>query len=160
MLNKASHICSVTRRSFLGRITLAGIVALIGGWFAPVAQAAQKVKIPLNKVPKLNKIKGGVILKFKNMEVLLIRTGKKTVSALSPICTHEQCTVQYKKKWGEIRCPCHGSRYTVDGRVTEPPAEKNLKKFLAKLEGDTIILDLDPPPADPDQNNPEKIVTE
>jgi len=159
-MKKIPCAANVTRRSFLGRVTLAGLLSLIGDWFVPVADAAQIVKIPLKKVPKLKSVKGGVILKFKKMEVLLIRTGKKTVSALSPICTHEQCTVKYKKKWGEIRCPCHGSKYTVNGRVTEPPAEKNLKTFLAKLEDDTIILDLDPPPADPDQNNPKNVVAE
>jgi len=165
-LNKAKRIPAVTRRSFLGRLTLAGIVSLIGGWFTPVVQAVQNVKIPLKKTPgmdkaewkqlrPLSKIKGGVILKFKTTKVLLIRTGKKSVTALSAICTHEQCTLKYNKRWGEIRCPCHGSRYTLNGRVTKPPAEQDLKRYKATVEGDNIILDLDPP-----KEKPKKVAAE
>ena len=108
-----------------------------------IANAAQKrITIPLSKIPKLKKLKEGVIVKFNDVEVLLIRTGKKTVSALDPTCTHRACRVLYKKRWKEIRCKCHGSKYALDGRVTAPPAERDLRRYPASLEGDKIVLSL------------------
>jgi len=45
-------------------------------------------------------------------------------SALSLICTHLGCTVEDGKDG--FTCPCHGSRYDMDGNVTHGPAEKHL----------------------------------
>jgi cytochrome b6-f complex iron-sulfur subunit len=47
--------------------------------------------------------------------------------ALSLVCTHLGCTVE-KKEQG-FTCPCHGSRYDEDGKVTHGPAEKPLKSL-------------------------------
>lgn len=49
--------------------------------------------------------------------------------AISAICTHMGCVVNWdgaEKTWD---CPCHGSRYDVDGHVIHGPAIKNLKKI-------------------------------
>ena len=46
-------------------------------------------------------------------------------SALSLVCTHLGCTVEQKSDG--FTCPCHGSRYTKDGKVTRGPAEKPLR---------------------------------
>ena len=46
-------------------------------------------------------------------------------SALSLVCTHLGCTVE--QKTDGFTCPCHGSRYTKDGKVIRGPAEKPLR---------------------------------
>jgi cytochrome b6-f complex iron-sulfur subunit len=55
---------------------------------------------------------------------MLVHT-EKGFFALSLVCTHLGCTVE-KKDQG-FACPCHGSRYNEDGKVTHGPAEKPLK---------------------------------
>jgi Rieske Fe-S protein len=44
----------------------------------------------------------------------------------------------------EVICPCHLSRFAVDGTVTKPPARDNLESYGAKLSSDqqTLIVDL------------------
>jgi cytochrome b6-f complex iron-sulfur subunit len=53
--------------------------------------------------------------------------GRVRVAAISMICTHLGCTVSSAA--GGFRCPCHGSRYDREGRVTGGPAPKDLPWF-------------------------------
>jgi cytochrome b6-f complex iron-sulfur subunit len=60
--------------------------------------------------------------------------------ALSLVCTHLGCTVE--KKGQGFACPCHGSRYDEDGKVTHGPAEKPLKSLRVDVtaEGNLKIF--------------------
>jgi Rieske Fe-S protein len=49
--------------------------------------------------------------------------------AFSASCTHACCTVTYQKSAGEFVCPCHGSTYDLNGRVTGGPAPTDLPKL-------------------------------
>ena len=51
-----------------------------------------------------------------------------TVHALSPVCRHLWCLVDWNPAERSWDCPCHGSRYAADGRVIQGPATKDLKK--------------------------------
>lgn len=145
-LTKRCNRCS--RRTFFQRLFLVGSML---GWIRSRAHAATggaTVAIPLDKVPPLQEIMGGALLKLKGLQVLLIRTEQTKVSALDPECRHKKCRVLYEKEWGEIRCDCHGSRYDVQGHVINPPAKRNLRRYTAELQGDRIILNLSLVPDD------------
>jgi nitrite reductase/ring-hydroxylating ferredoxin subunit len=40
-----------------------------------------------------------------------------TIRALSSVCTHMQCTLQYRPDWRDLRCPCHGASFDLAGRL-------------------------------------------
>jgi nucleotide-binding universal stress UspA family protein/nitrite reductase/ring-hydroxylating ferredoxin subunit len=48
------------------------------------------------------------------------------VTMLSPRCTHMGCTVGWNDTEQTWDCPCHGSRYAIDGTVIQGPAERSL----------------------------------
>lgn len=39
------------------------------------------------------------------------------VRALSSVCTHMQCTLQFRPDWQDLRCPCHGASFDLEGRL-------------------------------------------
>ncbi len=129
------------RRSFFKLLLSAiGLGAVIRG---EAAFAAQKVAIPLAKVPALAKVGGSVTVKLKGTTVLFIRDAKESIRAVNAVCTHKQCLVGYAPKKGHIACPCHGSDFTLSGEVLSGPATEPLQTYPAKLTQDKIIITLE-----------------
>jgi Rieske Fe-S protein len=57
----------------------------------------------------------------------------------SAICTHAGCTVN-KVADGTIDCPCHGSKFNLDGSVAKGPAQKPLPAANISVQGESIVL--------------------
>lgn len=70
--------------------------------------------------------------------VVLTQPVKGQIEAFSTTCTHRGCTVA-GVRGKAIECPCHGSRFNLDGTVANGPAEKPLPKVAIKVEGDNIV---------------------
>ena len=59
-------------------------------------------------------------------------------SALSLVCTHLGCTVE--QKTDGFTCPCHGSRFNLDGKVTHGPAVKPLTSLRIEMTQDNKLI--------------------
>ena len=70
----------------------------------------------------------GKIVKYKDEKLAIFKDENGAVHALSPICTHVGCEVKWNNAERSWDCPCHGTRYSYDGRVMTGPAVKNLAK--------------------------------
>ena len=57
----------------------------------------------------------------------------------SAVCTHAGCLVKEVVD-GTINCPCHGSKYSLDGAVVHGPATKPLPVEAITVQGDSIVL--------------------
>ena len=73
---------------------------------------------------------GQVDERFKQSEgVWLVRDGHE-IYALLAVCTHLGCIVAWnpgEKSWD---CPCHGSRFDIEGNVLNGPAIAGLKHLV------------------------------
>ncbi|MHA0286181.1 QcrA and Rieske domain-containing protein [Mycobacterium sp. C3-094] len=58
--------------------------------------------------------------------------------AFSAVCTHSGCLVN-KIADGTIDCPCHGSKFSLDGAVVNGPAKKPLEPVAIRVQGDSIV---------------------
>lgn len=63
-----------------------------------------------------------------------------TYTALLLRCTHADN--QLVSTGNGFKCTLHGSAFDNEGRVTNGPAERSLKKYPTKIESDQIIIDL------------------
>lgn len=73
-------------------------------------------------------------------DAILFKTKDEKVYALSRICTHEGCSVDFDLAQNKLICPCHGATYeALDGNVISGPTQKNLKKINVKVDGDNVL---------------------
>ena len=72
--------------------------------------------------------------------IIVIRTGTDQFTALSKVCTHQQCTVGYDPGTNELPCPCHNSRFNINGGVLNGPASSPLKKFTVTQNGNILNI--------------------
>ncbi|MES2388890.1 MAG: FAD-dependent oxidoreductase [Bacteroidota bacterium] len=73
----------------------------------------------------------GRLMKIDDHTLAVYRRPDGEFIALSPKCSHLGCTVQWNNAEKTWDCPCHGGRYSCEGKVLEGPPLKNLEK--AKL---------------------------
>jgi Rieske Fe-S protein len=59
-------------------------------------------------------------------------------NGFSSVCTHAGCNVA-KVVDANIVCPCHGSRYDLEGAVVKGPAGEPLERRAVTVNGDSIL---------------------
>ena len=73
-------------------------------------------------------------------DAILFKTKDEKVYALSRICTHEGCSVDFDLAQNKLICPCHGATYEApDGNVISGPTQRGLKKIDVKIDGDNVL---------------------
>lgn len=81
------------------------------------------------------KLNSGVLFKFGSKPGLLVRTPDGELRAFSAVCTHLDCTVQYKADTSQIWCACHNGMYDLAGNVVSGPPPRPLDRLAAHVRG-------------------------
>lgn len=133
------------RRKFLFTV-LGGLGALLGAasawpvfrFLAPMASAGagSKVTIPRSEVP-LNKAH---FFQYEGKPAVVLQPSPGKFIALSAVCTHLGCVVAWNEKADEFICPCHGGRYSPEGKVLAGPPPSPLPSYAVVLEGDQLKI--------------------
>ena len=129
---------------FLGTSTGAFFVAV----FYPVSRylvppevgesTAGTVTLPLK--PDDVKANTGQIFKFGSRPGILVRTAAGELRAFSAVCTHLNCTVQYRPDVSHIWCACHNGHYDLNGKNIEGPPPRPLDSFVVNVRGTQIVV--------------------
>jgi Rieske Fe-S protein len=72
--------------------------------------------------------------------VLLFRTSTGELKALTAICTHLACTVQYRSDRSDIWCACHNGVYNLTGTNVSGPPPRPLTPMEVNVRGDKITV--------------------
>lgn len=83
---------------------------------------------------------GSKIFRFGTRPALLLMTAEGEYRALSAVCTHLSCTVQYRNDLHEIWCACHNGLYDLNGRNISGPPPRPLDAFQVHVRGDEIVV--------------------
>jgi nitrite reductase/ring-hydroxylating ferredoxin subunit len=66
-----------------------------------------------------------------------------TIRALSSVCTHMGCTLAYRERWQDLRCPCHGASFNLSGELANGSGAWSAGSGYA---GDAQAYPIDLPP--------------
>jgi glycine/D-amino acid oxidase-like deaminating enzyme/nitrite reductase/ring-hydroxylating ferredoxin subunit len=110
--------------------------------FTPLASAKEFIKENINELAQYIKdipgnveaddlgeiTKGtGKIIEIDGEKYGAYRDDEEKLHVVSAVCTHMKCIVEFNETERSWDCPCHGSRFTYEGKIIEGPAMAELK---------------------------------
>jgi nitrite reductase/ring-hydroxylating ferredoxin subunit len=162
----AAEKTEISRRDFCGSACRAVSMAALGGTAASLLQACGgsptggsggfggsalptlngttaggSVTVPIAPGSPLAEVGGAALVRASSGAFLVARTGAEAFSALTAICTHEQCTITDVSGQTYV-CPCHGSRYSQAGAVQNGPATRSLRTFATRFADGVLTITL------------------
>jgi cytochrome b6-f complex iron-sulfur subunit len=90
-----------------------------------------------DKLPR----ESALMFKFAGRPAILLHHADDTWTALTAVCTHLGCTVQFDKERKAIYCACHGGMYDpkTGANISGPPP-KPLMKFAAQVLPGKVVI--------------------
>jgi Rieske Fe-S protein len=82
------------------------------------------------------KANSGIIFPFGTRPAILVRTADGEFKAFSAVCTHLECTVQYKADVSQLWCACHNGFYDLSGNVASGPPPRALESYAVAVRGE------------------------
>lgn len=122
------------RRKFLGACLAGATVAAVAAAAYPVFRylapksgqsGAAKLTFAVSDLPEGE----AKFFEYAGSSAVLVKTKAGQIMALSAVCTHLGCIVQWEKDQQDFLCPCHAGRYAPDGTVTAGPPPRPLAKL-------------------------------
>jgi Rieske Fe-S protein len=136
-----------SRRRWINLLLGSGVVASIISFVypairyiipPPVAESASRFVVAA-KVGEL-KNNSGKIFKFGSRPALLVRLADGSYRAFSAVCTHLNCTVQYRSDLQQIWCACHNGLYDLGGRNVSGPPPRPLETYEVHVQGEDVVV--------------------
>jgi cytochrome b6-f complex iron-sulfur subunit len=145
-MNERKNI--MNRRAFLRSLwKYLGIVALLEAVVISFSMVRSRTSRTghevrrLKEVGKLSDIPPGTIMPFRTGRFYLIRLDDGGLMAISMICSHLGCTVNWDASENVFKCPCHSSIFDKLGNVVKSPATKALNYHKVLLKDGNILVD-------------------
>ncbi|MBO9593963.1 MAG: FAD-dependent oxidoreductase [Niabella sp.] len=69
----------------------------------------------------------GSVIQYDGESIAAYKDEQGKLFTLDPVCPHAGCLVQWNNAERSWDCPCHGSRFDVNGSVLNGPAQKALQ---------------------------------
>jgi len=131
------------RRTFLDALLAVGFVSTAAAIAYPVAMylvppATGEPETASAVAAKAGELKpnSGKVFKFGNKPGIVVRTPDGELRAFSAVCTHLDCTVQFKSDTSQMWCACHNGTYDLGGNVVSGPPPRGLEPFKVNVRGE------------------------
>ncbi len=137
---------NLSRRSLLKRLLGVGVLGWLGTIFYPVAKYL--VPPPLGESTVTSMKIGSTeeewsepfkIIQFGRKPVIVLKDQQGNYRALSALCTHLACIVQYRREDNFIWCACHNGRFDLAGQVISGPPPASLETYDVNITDDDEI---------------------
>jgi Rieske Fe-S protein len=131
------------RRTFLDALLSVGFVSTaaaiaypVGRFLVPPASGEPATESVVAARAGALRPNAAAIFKFGSKPGIVVRTPDGEIRAFSAVCSHLDCTVQYKADTTQLWCACHNGTYDLSGNVVSGPPPRGLEKFTVNLRGE------------------------
>jgi len=137
------------RRSFLNWFLGTSVGAFLVSVFYPVtrflippkAGESAAASVTLDLKAAAIKPNTGQIFKFGSKPGILVRTPAGEFRAFTAVCTHLNCTVQYREDLQHIWCACHNGHFDPNtGMNIAGPPPRPLEQYGVSARADKIVV--------------------
>jgi Rieske Fe-S protein len=139
----AADATEFDRRRFLDALLTVGFVSTaaaiaypVGRYLVPPASGEAATESVVAARVKTLRPNSAAIFKFGSKPGIVVRTADGEVRAFSAVCSHLDCTVQFKSDTSQLWCACHNGTYDLGGNVVSGPPPRGLEKFIVNLRGE------------------------
>lgn len=141
-----------SRRELLQGLGVAAIGALVvaagcgqQGSSLPTAAssscgAGECIDLSMAENKPLTTTGGAMLVDTAGDTIMVVRVSDTKVVALSAICTHAGCSMDYIPGQTVIDCACHGSQFATDGSVLRGPAVRPLRVYNVTMVNNMITV--------------------
>ena len=138
---------NLSRRRLLDVLLSGSVAGFVGAVLYPVArfltppnvQEAVTNSVDAAKVSDVAP-NTGKIFRFGSKPGILIRLPSGEWRAFSAVCTHLQCTVQYRSDLEQMWCPCHNGHFDLSGKNVSGPPPAPLEAYDVNVKGDEVVV--------------------
>jgi Rieske Fe-S protein len=129
----------------IGALGIAALYPILRYVIPPPASESGTSSVSAAKVGDL-KPNEGKIFKFGNRPAIIILKpdgdpgSAASYVAFTAVCTHLNCTVQYRPDLKHIWCACHNGHYDLNGKVISGPPPAPLTQFTVAIKGEEIFV--------------------
>jgi cytochrome b6-f complex iron-sulfur subunit len=131
------------RRTFLDALLAVGFVSTaaaiaypVGRFLVPPAGGEPATESAVAGRVGALRPSSAAIFKFGSRPGIVVRTLEGDVRAFSAVCTHLDCTVQFKTDTSQLWCACHNGTYDLGGNVVSGPPPRGLERFTVNIRGE------------------------
>ena len=89
---------------------------------------------------KVSDFKVGQVTPFRKERSFILRTGEGFL-AISGVCPHLHCIVNWNEMQKKFECPCHGAKFNEFGEVLEGPPPRPLDLYRLQIAAGNLVVD-------------------
>lgn len=139
-----------SRRQFIGILSRAflglwgiGVAGMAGAYLKPRGHServAERV-VPAGMLDEY-RIGEGRLVRHGTRPFYVVRLDQERVIALSAVCTHVRCILEYDRTARGLVCPCHAGRFDLSGNVLSGPPPRALSTYSVSIRAGEILVTL------------------
>jgi menaquinol-cytochrome c reductase iron-sulfur subunit len=102
----------------------------------PTAPEGQPIKL------RLNYVKTDAYMQTQTSEeVWVVKHSASKATVFSPICPHLGCRTDWHPESEHFICPCHGSVFSITGKVLGGPSPRSMDSLSHKIEDGALSVE-------------------
>jgi cytochrome b6-f complex iron-sulfur subunit len=135
----------ITRRRFLAYAWIGAAAVVVGELiFGTLAFLWPRRKGPKVEAVfiagKVTDFKVGEVTPFRKERAFILRT-EGGFLAISGVCPHLHCIVNWNEVLKKFECPCHGAKFNQNGEVLEGPPPRPLDLYKLQVVAGNVVID-------------------